>query len=195
MGECDNEDSWQESISQYPDEVFEAELRHDAEQQAHFWNLFTTGREYAQNIFEELLSCVRNLYGSAVSERVGHVVRYEINWESTWSDIGFILELHEEQPWALHSCINFLGTINVDLCDILENVTYDSAPLLSLWDPELEDEENLEIVLSNVENVHGLVISSDFSLLAKAVRYGLLREVTGSMPVFSTKCTDKYFGV
>jgi hypothetical protein len=170
MGESDSEDSWWESIARYPDEIFEAGLRYDAEQQAHFWNLFTTGKEFAKNIFEEVLSCVKNLYGSAVSESVGHVVRYDISWESTWSYMGFILQLHEEHPWALRSRINILGTVNVDLCDILENVPYDSAPLVALWNPELEDNENLEKVMANVENVHGLVISSDFSLLVKAVR-------------------------
>jgi hypothetical protein len=154
MGESDDEDFWHVSISHYPDEVFEAELRHDAEQQAHLWNLLTTGKEYAQDYFEGLLANVRILYGTAVSERVREDVRREIGWASTWSCIGLTLNLHAENPRTPHSRIDILGTVNVDLSEIVEKVAYDSAPLLALWSPELEDEENLEMVSANVESVH-----------------------------------------
>jgi hypothetical protein len=51
VGENDDEDFWHVSIANYPDEVFEAELRHDAEQQAHLWNLLTTGKESCTKLF------------------------------------------------------------------------------------------------------------------------------------------------
>jgi hypothetical protein len=146
VGENDDEDFWHVSIANYPDEVFEAELRHDAEQQAHLWNLLTTGKEYAQNYFEGLLANVRILYGTAVSERVHEEVRRDIGWDPTWSYIGLTLNSHAENPRTPHSRTDILGAVNVDLSEIVENVAYDSAPLLALWSPELDEQENLDRV-------------------------------------------------
>jgi hypothetical protein len=106
-----------------------------------------------------------------VSERLRDELSQEITWDSTWTNIGLTLNSHAEDPWTPHSRIDLLSAVNVDLAEIVEGRAYDSVPLMEIWNPECEEEENLEVVEANVENVHGILTRCEFTHLARAVRH------------------------
>jgi hypothetical protein len=105
-----------------------------------------------------------------VSERVRVELSQEINWESTWANIGLTLNLHSQDPWTPHSRINLLHALNVDVEQIIDRRNYDSTPLMEFWDFQCEEEENLEVVEVNIESVHGMLTRCHFTHLIRAVR-------------------------
>lgn len=104
-----------------------------------------------------------------VCTRVHDYLRVITNSETVPQEIGLCWRIHNESEWAERSRFDVLSILNVDLRDILKMIAIDCRNVISLRNSNV-DEENLEVIESYLDVVHGINYTYDFRALIRVIR-------------------------
>jgi hypothetical protein len=149
-----------------PDDEFESMLAAHEAQKNDLFEVYTSGCRYATACIGSVLNSVRLLYGEEVRAQIRFYLHNDLQDEATLQILGASWHLCST---VQHSRIDYLGELNIDLRDFLENMSIDCSEVVRLWDPNADSADNLELISVHIETVHGLTYERDFRALLREV--------------------------
>jgi hypothetical protein len=130
--------------------------------------MYTSGPRYACACVDGLLDSIKFLYGAEVCAQTRLCLNNYLQDESTLRAIGGSWHLYSNAELA-RGRIDYLGAFNIDLRAILEFIPIDCSELLTFWDLNADDADNLELIAVHIEAVHGLTNYCDLRDLRRMV--------------------------
>jgi hypothetical protein len=104
-----------------------------------------------------------------ICKRLQNYLHVVTNSEAVLQEIGPCWRLHDESQWAERSRFDVLSILNIDLRDTLEAISVNYENVVSLWDPNVA-EENLEVIEINLETVYGVNYVYDSRALIRVIK-------------------------
>jgi hypothetical protein len=152
-----------------PDDAFEERLAEQNMQRNALYEVYVSGSHYASTCIDSLLDNIKFLYGAEVSAQVRFCLDGVLDDASALRNIGASWHLLSDANLE-HSRFDLLAMVNIDLRNILKFIPIDCQNIILIWDPPAYDADNLEIVATHIEAVHGMTYWYDFRDLIRVIR-------------------------